>query len=122
MPNEIKLEDILDSKDDSIYDITTNAAGPKGNLPLTENLLTNAPSGDIFGMSQNAGMGWNPAKMTKEQFLLISTQGGIRASDGTPVALGYHSGHWELDLLMQAAAKELQNLDYIPFAAFCTDP
>jgi putative YjhG/YagF family dehydratase len=122
MPDKIALEDILESKDDSIYDITTNAAGPKGCLPLTESLLVDAPSGDIFGMSQNAGMGWEPAKMAQKQFLLISTQGGIRAGDGTPVALGYHVGHWELGLLMQAAAEELQNLDCIPFAGFCTDP
>lgn len=122
MPNGIRLEDILDSKDDGIYNVTTNAAGPQGCLPLTESLLVNAPSGHIFGMSQNAGMGWEPSKMARKQFLLMSTQGGIRAGDGTPIALGYHTGHWELGLLMQAAAKELQNLGCIPFAAFCTDP
>ena len=122
MPNEIRLEDILDSKDDGIYEITTNAAGPKGYLPLTDSLLVDAPSGDIFGMSHDAGMGWEPAKTTQEQFLLISTQGGIRAGDGTPLALGYHAGHWELGLLAQAAAEELRNLGCIPFAGFCTDP
>ncbi len=122
MPNGTRLEDILDSKDDGIYEVTTNAAGPKGNLPLTDSLLVDAPSGDIFGMSQNAGMGWEPAKTAQEQFLLISTQGGIRAGDGTVLALGYHSGHWELGLLAQAAAEELRNLGCIPFAGFCTDP
>lgn len=122
MPGRITLEDILETKGNGIDDITTKLEGPKGSLPLTENLLVEAPSGDIFGMSQNAGMGWKPDKMIREQFLLISTQGGIRAGDGAPIALGYHSGHWELDLLMKAAARELQNLDYIPFAAFCTDP
>ena len=122
MPNGITLEDILDSKDDGIYNVTTNAAGPQGCLPLTESLLVDAPSGDIFGMSQNAGVGWAPSKMAQKQFLLISTQGGIRAGDGTPIALGYHTGHWELGLLMKAAAKELQRLGCIPFAAFCTDP
>jgi len=122
MPNEIPFEDILDSRNDSIYDITTNSVGPKGCLPLTESLLVDAPSGDIFGMSQSAGMGWEPAKLVQEQFLLISTQGGIRAGNGTPIALGYHTGHWELGLLMKAAAKELQRLGCIPFAAFCSDP
>ena len=122
MPNKITLEDILDSKDDGIYNITTNAPGPQGQLPLTESLLVDAPSGDIFGMSQNAGMGWELSKLVREQFLLISTQGGIRKGDGTPVALGYHTGHWELGLLMETAAKELQRLGYMPFAAFCTDP
>ena len=122
MPNKITLEDILDSKDDGIYNITTNAPGPQGQLPLTESLLVDAPSGDIFAMSQNAGMGWEPSKLVREQFLLISTQGGIRKGDGTPIALGYHTGHFELGLLMEAAAKELQRFDYIPFASFCTDP
>ncbi|HWC99054.1 MAG TPA: YjhG/YagF family D-xylonate dehydratase, partial [Candidatus Sulfopaludibacter sp.] len=55
-------------------------------------------------------------------FLILSTHGGIRAADGTPVALGYHTGHWEVGLLMDAAAKELKSLGAIPFAAYCTDP
>ncbi|MFH1719894.1 MAG: YjhG/YagF family D-xylonate dehydratase [Planctomycetota bacterium] len=117
------LEDILENKDDRLYEtIVTASPGPQGTLPLTADILANSPSGDIFGMSQNAGMGLEPAKLTREQFLIISTQGGIRASDGKPVALGYHTGHWQLDLLSRAAAMELQHLGYIPFAAFCTDP
>jgi putative YjhG/YagF family dehydratase len=122
MPHKITLENILDSKDDGIYDISTSAAGPQGGLPLTEDMLVKSPSGKVFGMSHSAGMGWEPAKMTQEQFLLISTQGGIRAGDGTPIALGYHTGHWELGLLATAAAQELQRLGYMPFACFCTDP
>src|SRR5205085_10084920 len=50
------------------------------------------------------------------------TQGGIRAPDGRPIALGYHTGHWEVGLLMQAAAHELRRLNGIPFAGFCSDP
>jgi len=122
MPDKITLEDILDSKDNGIYDISTSAAGPQGGLPLTEDMLVKSPSGEIFGMSHSAGMGWEPAKLAQEQFLLISTQGGIRAGDGTPIALGYHTGHWELGLLATAAAQELQRLGYMPFACFCTDP
>jgi putative YjhG/YagF family dehydratase len=122
MPDEITLEDILDSRDDGIYNITTNAPGPQGELPLTENILIESPSGDIFGMSQNAGMGWDPSKLLAEQFLIISTQGGLRSGQGTPIALGYHTGHFELGLLMETAAKELQRLGYIPYASFCSDP
>jgi putative YjhG/YagF family dehydratase len=122
MPNKITLEDVLDSKNDGIYSITTDSTGPQGGLPLTESHLADAPSGEIFGMSQNVGMGWEPSKSDREQFLLLSTQGGIRAGDGTPVALGYHTGHFELGLLAEAAAQQLQNLGYMPFAAFCTDP
>jgi putative YjhG/YagF family dehydratase len=38
------------------------------------------------------------------------------------VALGYHTGHWEVGLLMQAAAEEFARLRCLPFAAFCSDP
>jgi len=120
--NEITLEDILESEDDGIYEITTASAGRQGRLPLDERVLVESPSGDIFGMSQNVGMGWDPDKLTQEQFLLLSTQAGIRAGDGTPIALGYHTGHWEIGLLTAAAAQELQRLGCIPFAAFCSDP
>jgi putative YjhG/YagF family dehydratase len=89
---------------------------------LTEELLRNAPSGELFGLSQDVGMGWNPAELRRKEFLILSTQGGIRAPDGTPIALGYHTGHWEVGLLMKAAAEELKSQGYVPFAGFCTDP
>src|SRR5271156_6172866 len=108
--------------DPSLFDIPTNAAGPAGALPLTEEMLLNAPSGDIFGLTQDAGMGWDPASLGRDEFLILSTQGGVRAADGTPVALGYHTGHWEVGLLMEAAARELKALGFTPFAGFCTDP
>ncbi len=117
------LEDILDTKDDRLYKtIVTASSGPQGALPLTAEMLVNRPSGDIFGMSQSAGMGAEPAGLTREHFLIISTMGGIRTGDGSPVALGYHTGHWQLDSLCKAAAGELERLGYLPFAAFCTDP
>ena len=70
------------------YELTTKATGPSGSLPLTPEMLQSAPSGDLFGLSQNVGMGWNPAAMQGKQVLLLSTQGGIRREDGTPIALG----------------------------------
>ena len=118
----IAFDEILDSQDPSIYDLQTNAAGPEGSLPLAEEMLLNWPSGDIFAMTQNAGMGWAPAELNRKQFLLLSTQGGIRAPDGTPIALGYHTGHWEIGLLMQEAAHEFKALGAIPFAGYCSDP
>ena len=91
-----------------IFEIQTKAPGPSGSLPLTAEMLLNAPSGDIFGLSQNAGMGWEPSEVGRKQFLILSTQGGLRAPDGKPVALGYHTGHWEIALLVEAAANELR--------------
>ena len=119
---DIAFDEILDSQDPGIYDLQTNAAGPEGSLPLVEEMLLHWPSGDIFAMTQNAGMGWAPAELNRKQFLLLSTQGGIRAPDGTPIALGYHTGHWEIGLLMQEAAHEFKALGAIPFAGYCSDP
>ena len=108
--------------DEAIYRIRTKAPGPIGKLPVTEDLLLHQPSGNLFGLTQNAGMGWNPSELGRKQFLILSTQGGLRAPDGSPIALGYHTGHWEIGLLMEAAARELRELKTIPFAAYCSDP
>ena len=113
---------MFDNADPSILEVLTRSAGPSGALPLTPEMLVDLPSGDLFGLTQNAGMGWNPADVAKKAFLILSTQGGIRNSDGSPVALGYHTGHWEVGLLAQAAAEELTRLGAIPFAGFVSDP
>src|SRR5262245_53243774 len=112
---------LLDS-DVSVFDLQTAAPGPQGSLPLTEKMLLESPSGDLFGMSQNAGMGWDPSQLLRKQFLILSTQGGIRRDDGRPIALGYHTGHFEVGLLMRAAAEQLDKLERLPFAAFVSDP
>jgi len=105
-----------------IYSIKTRSAGPRGELPLTPEMLLHRPSGDIFALSQNAGMGWEPSALNRREFLILSTQGGIRNPDGTPVALGYHTGHWEVGLLMEAAARQFARQGGLPFAGFCSDP
>ena len=106
----------------NIFEVRTKAPGPVGKLPLTEDMLRNRPSGDLFGLTQNAGMGWNPAELWRNQFLILSTQGGVRGADGTPIALGYHTGHWEIGLMVTAAAEEIRRSGGIPFAGFCSDP
>jgi xylonate dehydratase len=105
-----------------IYELQTKAPGPKGALPLTESLLRTAPSGDIFGLTQNAGMGWDPSRANDRAFLILSTAGGMRAPDGKPIALGYHTGHWEISLLVEEAARELQRLGTVPFSGTVSDP
>jgi len=116
------LRSVFDSDDPSIFDLKTASTGPEGVLPLNEKMLLESPSGDLFGMSQSAGMGWNPSQLLRKQFLILGTQGGIRADDGRPIALGYHTGHWEVGLLMRAAAEQLDKLERLPFAAFVSDP
>jgi putative YjhG/YagF family dehydratase len=122
MSNASIPADLLDSGDASLFDIRTHVPGPKGLLPLTPEMLRERPSGDLFGWTQNAGMGWEPSQLGGKEILLLSTHGGIRAEDGTPIALGYHTGHWEVGLLMQAAARELKSSGAVPFAGYCTDP
>ena len=100
----------------------TQGDGPQGKLPLTDEMLRTWSSGDLFGWTQNAGMGWDLQKMMGPQFLLLSTQGGIRGEDGQPIALGYHTGHWEVGLMMQAAAKWFSERGGVPFAGFVSDP
>jgi xylonate dehydratase len=85
-------------------------------------MLLTAPSGNLFGLSQNAGMGWEPQKLLGKEVLILSTHGGLRAPDGTPIALGFHTGHWELGQLVAEAALTLKSLDAVPFAGACTDP
>lgn len=96
--------------------------GPAGRLPLTEEMLRNEPSGNLFGMTQNAGMGWNPAEVGWDQYLIASTQGGLRDPQSRPLALGYHTGHWEIEYLVRAAAQTLREQGVLPFAAYVSDP
>jgi xylonate dehydratase len=94
----------------------------EGQIPLTEEMLINEPSGNLFGLTQNAGMGWRPQDLGKPEFLILSTQGGLRAEDGTPIALGYHTGHWEIGLLVKAAAERFRAEGLVPFSATVSDP
>jgi xylonate dehydratase len=113
---------LVESDDASVLNVETVGAGPSGSLPLTEKMLRESPSGDLFGLTQSAGMGWDPQQLLWDQVLILSTMGGIRGEDGKPIALGYHTGHWEVGLLMQAAAAELVQHKRLPFAAYCSDP
>ncbi len=97
-------------------------AGPAGRLPLTPDMLREEPSGNVFGLTQNVGMGWSPTALEGPQYVIVSTHGGLRGEDGSAVALGYHTGHWEIGLLVRAAAETLRAAGAIPFAAYCSDP
>ena len=119
---KLDIQQLLDSGDDAILDVVTKAPGPVGSLPLTDSMLREWSSGDLFGLTQNAGMGWKPQEMLGPQCLILSTQGGVRSPDGSPVALGFHTGHWEVGLLVQAAASQWKSFGGVPFAAYCSDP
>ncbi len=122
-----KLTSLLESNTpilgpSDLMDVQTKGPGPSGALPLTDEILRTWSSGDLFGLTQNAGMGWAPEDLLGPQYLVLSTQGGMRAEDGSPIALGYHTGHWEVGLLVQAASRAIKEFGGIPFAAYCSDP
>jgi putative YjhG/YagF family dehydratase len=121
-PSTIAVAQILETDPALFRDTQTHARGPEGSLPITPQMLLTEPSGNLFGLTQNAGMGWEPSRALDPEFLILSTHGGLRAADGTPIALGFHTGHWEVGLLVAEAARELRNLRAIPFAGACTDP
>ncbi len=102
--------------------VRTHSPGPAGALPLTAEMLLTEPSGNLFGLTQNAGMGWEPNRLLDPEFLILSTHGGLRAENGQPIALGFHSGHWEVGLLVAEAAREIKAMHATPFAGACTDP
>jgi putative YjhG/YagF family dehydratase len=67
-------------------------------------------------------MGWRSDEVGRDNILILSTQGGLRGPGGEPIALGYHTGHWEVGLLVREAAEEVRRLGGLPFAATVSDP
>ena len=116
--------DILGDKkfDDTSWEFSTHAKGPSGKIEFTPEQLASEPSGNLFAQSQNAGMGWDPKKLWGTQYMILSTLGGMRGNDGQPIALGHHTGHFELGMLIEIVAKEIKNNNGIPYSAYCSDP
>jgi putative YjhG/YagF family dehydratase len=115
------LEQVLGSAA-SIASSRIEGEGPDGRLPLTAEMLRDEPSGNIFGLTQNAGMGWRPDALGGPEYVILSTMGGLRSEQGKPIALGYHTGHWEIGLLVRGAAEALRASGALPFAVYCSDP
>ena len=72
------------------WEVRTAGAGPAGKLPLTAEMLLERPSGDIFGLTQNAGMGWDPRELGRPQFLILSTRSSIPQNN----TMGSTSSNW----------------------------
>jgi putative YjhG/YagF family dehydratase len=112
----------LEADDPEAYAVVTHAPGPRGALPLDPEYLRKAPSGHIFGLTEGAAMGWAPEELRRRAYLILGTTGGLRRPDGEPVALGYHTGHWEVPWLMEEAAARLKAMEAVPYAGFVSDP
>lgn len=116
------LSEIYTVTDEALYQARTQAPGPTGRLPLTAEVLREAPSGDLFGMTMNAGMGWNPDHLNRDGVMIVSTAGGAADAAGNPIALGLHTGHFELAKLVEAAAHEVAAQGALPYATYVSDP
>ncbi len=114
--------DVLLGDGSAIAGSRTSGEGPPGRLPIDADTLRDSPSGHLFGMTQNAGMGWRASEVGRDPYLIVSTQGGLRAEDGQPVALGLHTGHWELDRMVRTAAETFAANGGLPFSVACSDP
>ena len=112
----------FDSGDASLYAFDAVTDGPAGRLPLDADRLAAMSSGELFGWTQNVAMGLDPRRLSNREFLVLSTMGGLRGPGGEAVALGYHTGHWELGLLVDAAARTLTEQGAIAFAGHVSDP
>ena len=62
----------------------TRGQGREGKLPFDEDMLLNEASGNLFGMTQNVAMGWHPEEVNREQYVIVSTKGGLRGEDRQP--------------------------------------
>ncbi|MDY5132791.1 YjhG/YagF family D-xylonate dehydratase [Actinotignum urinale] len=116
------FRNIYNETDPELYNVETHAEGPRGRLPITAQQLRYEPSGVLFRQTQNVGMGWAPGEQINSDVAIISTMGGMRREDGTPVALGLHTGHFELNELVRCASEELATHNRIPYAMYVSDP
>ena len=78
------LDAVLGSAD-AVAGARLAGEGPSGSLPLTPEMLRERPSGDIFGLTQDVGMGWSAAALTGPQFVIVSTLGGLATGGGEMV-------------------------------------
>src|SRR4029453_1444543 len=115
------LEEVLGSAA-TIDSSRIEGDGPEGSLPLTAEMLRAEPSGNIFGLTQNAGMGWRADALGGAQYVIVSTMGGLRSEQGDPIAVGNPTGPWGIGLLVRGAAEALRKAGAIPFAVYCSDP
>ena len=119
---EFPESEVLGDNITAVDGLMTNAVGPAGSLPLTEEMLRDWPSGDIFGLTQNAGMGWPRDRDARP---------AIRPAQHA----GRHSRRrWHADrpglshrALGSRAARagrgaRIETAGGVPFAGYCSDP
>ena len=64
----------IDSVFGSAASVSSNrvvGAGPIGHLPLTRRQLLDSPSGNLFGLTQNVGMGWSADALGGPEYVIV---------------------------------------------------
>ncbi len=107
---------------DEIYAVRTRSPGPAVALPLDESMLQNWASGDLFGLSQDAGMGWEPSLVGRKEFLILSTSGGIRATMGRRSPWDITRGIGKSGCSCRRRREEFKRWDASRSRGICTDP
>lgn len=79
---------MLETTDSRLLDVATHARGPAGALPLTPEMLVTQPSGNLFGLTQNAGMGWDPQMAYAGSLTCARAIASWSVMTGTEVAAG----------------------------------
>ncbi len=81
------------------------------------------PSGDQFGLQQNAGMIGDNQRLNPvaPNVHVVSTHGGFIGSNGERLAVSAHTGSAELHRLIAGACDQLVTDGFLPIASYCSD-
>ena len=85
----MSIKNLYTNEPQGIYDAVTHADGPKGTLPLTPDMLKTLPSGNIFGMTMNAGEGWSTDTLANGDVMIISTKADSVIQMAVRLLLGF---------------------------------
>ena len=112
----------LDTSGDALRATRTKADGPPGRLPITPAMLLDEPSGHLFGMTQDAGMGWNPAEVARPQVLIAEHAGRAARRRRHADRAGLPHGPLGDRPAGPGGRGDAAPEGALPFAAYCSDP
>ena len=78
-----------------ILSVVTEARGPVGRLPIGEADLLERPSGDIFGWTQDVGIGLEPFGTQPPGGLTSALRAASARADGQPAGPRVSYGAWK---------------------------